>query len=53
MLGLTEMARGYVMATVPTPGQVISVVLEMSTFGVLCMCFSKSFMLVMNLSIKD
>ena len=37
----SEMAQDYVPALVPTPGQVISVVLQMSTFGVLCICFSK------------
>lgn len=35
------MAQDYIPAVVPTPGQVVSVVLQMSTFGVLCICFSE------------
>jgi hypothetical protein len=31
----------YVPAVVPVPGQVVSVVLQMATFGVLCICFSE------------
>ncbi|KAF2629989.1 hypothetical protein BU25DRAFT_262511 [Macroventuria anomochaeta] len=35
------MAQDYTPAMVPTPGQVVSVVLQMSTFGVLCICFTR------------
>lgn len=35
------MALDYTPAVVPAPGQVISVMLQMSTFGVLCVCFSE------------
>lgn len=35
------MAQDYIPAVVPVPGQVISVVLQFSTFGVLCVCISK------------
>ncbi|KAJ4990722.1 hypothetical protein SVAN01_03731 [Stagonosporopsis vannaccii] len=35
------MAQDYIPAMVPTPGQVVSVVLQMSTFGVLCICFTR------------
>lgn len=35
------MALNYVPAVVPVPGQILSIVLQMSTFGVLCVCFSK------------
>jgi hypothetical protein len=31
----------YVPAIVPMPGQVLSVLLQMATFGVLCVCFSE------------
>ncbi|KAJ4311003.1 hypothetical protein N0V94_008170, partial [Neodidymelliopsis sp. IMI 364377] len=34
------MALDYIPAVVPTPGQVISILLQMSTFGVLCVCFT-------------
>lgn len=37
-----EMALDYLPAKVPVAGQVIGVVLQMSTFGVLCFCLSKS-----------
>jgi hypothetical protein len=37
------MVQDYVPAVVPAPGQIVSVILQMSTFGVLSICFSKSF----------
>ncbi|KAF9701589.1 hypothetical protein EKO04_000771 [Ascochyta lentis] len=35
------MAQNYIPAVVPIPGQIVSVVLQMSTFGVLCICFTR------------
>ncbi|KAH7095077.1 hypothetical protein FB567DRAFT_20056 [Paraphoma chrysanthemicola] len=35
------MAVDYVPAKVPVVGQVISVILQMSTFGVLCFCLTR------------
>jgi hypothetical protein len=46
-----EMAPGYIPAVVPAPGQVVSVVLQTSTFGVLCVCFSKPSKLSITVSI--
>lgn len=37
-----EMPPDYTPAVVPTPGQIASVVLQMITFGVLCICFSEN-----------
>lgn len=36
-----EMALDYTPAVVPTVGQVVSVALQMSTFGVVCVCLSE------------
>ncbi|KAF3047410.1 hypothetical protein E8E12_004184 [Didymella heteroderae] len=35
------MTQDYTPAVVPAPGQVVSIVLQMSTFGVLCICFTR------------
>lgn len=35
------MAQDYIPAVVPTPGHVVNIILQIGTFGVLCICFSK------------
>lgn len=35
------MILDYVPAKVPLAGEVLSIILQMSTFGVLCVCLSK------------